>query len=42
MALRVVRIFKRPPFSGEEVPVIEEFIYQLTNQIVMQEIAEDE
>jgi Ty3 transposon capsid-like protein len=39
---RVVRTFKGSPFSGEEVPVIEEFIYQLTNQIVMQGITEDE
>jgi Ty3 transposon capsid-like protein/Zinc knuckle len=42
VALRVVRTFKGPPFSGEGVLVIEEFIYQLTNQIVMQGIAEDE
>jgi hypothetical protein len=39
---RVVKTFKRLPFSGEGVPVIEEFIYQLTNQIVMQEITKDE
>jgi hypothetical protein len=42
VAPRVVRTFKEPPFSGEGVLVIEEFIYQLTNQIVMQGIAEDE
>jgi hypothetical protein len=42
VALRVVRTFKKLPFSGEGVLVIEEFIYQLTNQIVMQGITEDE
>jgi Ty3 transposon capsid-like protein len=42
VASRVVRTFKRLPFSREGVPVIEEFIYQLTNQIVMQGITEDE
>jgi hypothetical protein len=41
VAPRVVRTFKGPPFSGEGVPVIEEFIYQLTNQIVMQGITEE-
>jgi hypothetical protein len=42
VASRVVRTFKGPLFLGKGVPVIEEFIYQLTNQIVMQGITEDE
>jgi hypothetical protein len=42
MVARVVRTFKEIPFSRKRVLVVEEFIYQLTNQIVMQGINVDE
>jgi hypothetical protein len=38
----VVRVFKGIPFSREGTPVVEEFVYQLTNQIVMQGLNQDE
>jgi hypothetical protein len=30
------------PFSREEIPVVEDFVYQLMNQIVIQGLNQDE
>jgi Ty3 transposon capsid-like protein len=38
----VVRVFKEIPFSREGTLVVKEFVYQLTNQIVMQGLNQDE